>query len=90
MPYMELLNLEKDYIGCYVSGHPLDKYKDIIKDSGATSSLRLTQGQEDKQYTILGQLHDIRVITTKKGARMAFGKLDDIDGTVDLTFFPKV
>lgn len=90
MPYMELLNLEKDYIGCYVSGHPLDKYKDIIKDSGATSSLRLSQGQEDKQYTILGQLHDIRVITTKKGARMAFGKLDDIDGTVDLTFFPKV
>ena len=42
-----------------------------------------------KSYIALGMLSGIHQITTKKGAQMAFAKLNDMDGQIDLTFFPK-
>ena len=43
-----------------------------------------------KRTTMKGMLKDIRTIVTKKGAPMAFAKLEDFDGAIDLTFFPKI
>jgi DNA polymerase-3 subunit alpha len=42
-----------------------------------------------KQYVALGMINGIHEIRTKKGAMMAFAKLNDYDGQIDLTFFPK-
>ena len=111
LPNMELLNMEKECIGCYVSGHPLDSYKKAIdravtvragniqriaaesnaeKQALAASGLKPWQMKDSgKQYTALGMVNGIHEIMTKKGARMAFAKLNDYDGVIDLTFFPK-
>ena len=111
VPQMEKLNDEKEVIGCYVSGHPLDDYEKIIHTSVTLTSKDLDRAaKEDKllkenlassgqnswanrnagrSYTILGFLHDLRQIRTKKGTDMAFAKLQDYDGEIDLTFFPK-
>ena len=43
-----------------------------------------------KQYIALGTLSGIHEITTKKGDRMAFCKLNDMEGQIDCTFFPKI
>lgn len=112
IPRMEILNMEKECIGCYVSGHPLDEYKSVIKkaitlkssnleriameekankDSLESSGVKSWQARNSgKTYTALGMLAEIREIVTKKGERMAFGKLNDIDGQLELTFFPRV
>ena len=111
IPNMELLNMEKECIGCYVSGHPLDSYRKAIqhavtvragniqriaeeskaeKAALEASGLKPWQMRDSgKSYVALGMLTGIHQITTKKGAQMAFAKLNDMDGQIDLTFFPK-
>jgi len=110
-PTREKLNLERECIGIFVSGHPLDDYKKAIERAVTLRSSTLTRAANEskaekdaliangakayqlrdsgKTYVVLGTMAEIREITTKKGDRMAFGKLDDIDGTLDCTFFPK-
>ena len=111
VPQMELLNMEKECIGCYVSGHPLDSYRKAIeravtvragninriaeeskaeKAALEASGLKPWQMRDSgKSYVALGMISGIHEIVTKKGARMAFAKLNDMDGQIDLTFFPK-
>ncbi len=110
-PRMEILNMELECIGCYVSGHPLDDYKKAIsravnlkssnieraaaeskaeKDALAASGAKFWQMKDSgKSYTALGMLSNLRVIHTKKGEDMAFAKLEDYEGSIDCTFFPK-
>ena len=114
LPLMELLTMEKEFIGCYVSGHPLDDYKKAIdravtvrastidriaaeskaeKEALQASGAKYWQLRDaGKSYTALGMLTGIREYITKKGAGepMGFAKLNDYDGQIDLTFFPKV
>ncbi len=110
LPHMELLNMEKDCIGCFVSGHPLDDYKKAIERAVTIKSSTIERiANEEKQakdhmiasgarpwdlkntgktYTALGMVMGLRSITTKKGTLMAFAKLQDYDGMIDMTFFP--
>lgn len=107
---MEKLSMEKELIGCYVSGHPLDDYKkaydkatlnsqNIMRESKAAKnaySAAIASGAKpwqikntEKEYTAIGMLSDLRPIVTKKQTTMAFAKLQDYSGFIDLTFFPK-
>lgn len=90
LPRMELLAMEKECIGCYVTGHPLDDYKELIQNACTLSTSSMERAQGEKMYTIIGQLKEVRPIVTKKGAAMAFAKLEDMAGEVEITFFPKV
>ena len=108
---MEKLNMEKELIGCYVSGHPLDDYKkacekatlnsqNIARESKTAKSIHaaaVASGAKpwqlkntEKEYTTIGMITELRSIVTKKQTTMAFAKLQDYSGTIDLTFFPKV
>lgn len=103
---MDKLNMEKELIGCYVSGHPLDDYRKafekatlnsktlereakISKNMQSAETTSWRRNQNSKEYTILGMLTELRTIITKKQTSMAFAKLQDFYGQLDLTFFPK-
>ena len=112
MPRMEELNMEKELIGCYVSGHPLDSWRKLIescatvnsenierlgKESKALSDAQKTRGQKSwqrkdtgKSYVAIGMIQEIRTFINKKGEQMAFAKLADVKGAIDLTFFAKI
>lgn len=110
MPKMALLNMEKELIGCFVSGHPLDEWRSVIEKCSTVNSENIMRAgkvalaekaaQEASggnrwarntgtTYTAVGMISNIRTIMTKKGAPMAFAKLDDFKGSIDVTFFPK-
>lgn len=113
LPRMELLNMEKDCIGCYVSGHPLDDYKKAIERAVTVKSATLSRVAADtkaeqeamaargvkpwqmknsgKSYIAIGMVTGFRTFITKKGqgSEMAVCKLNDYDGQIDCTFFPK-
>lgn len=109
LPRMEKLNQEKECIGIYVSGHPLDDYRKAIETCATVTSqtidreaknsqaLAASIPQEErwkrrdsgKSCVAVGMLGDLRVIRTKKGDDMAFAKLQDLTGFMDLTFFTK-
>ena len=110
MPKMALLNMEKELIGCFVSGHPLDDWRNIIEKCSSINSQNIMRygkialaekaaqaenGERRRSknngttYIAIGMINGIRTIMTKKGEPMAFAKLDDMNGSIDVTFFPK-
>lgn len=76
------LELEKHYLGAYLSGHPLD---------GIARPVDWTEAAEEgKSVTALGIVDGIRKIVTKKGDPMAFLNLTFLEQNVDAVCFPSV
>ena len=79
---------EKELLGLYVSGHPLDKHKERL----AKRAMTLGQLRQRKAGVITvtgGMIEDVRVILTKKGDQMAFIRIADFDGSMEAVIFPK-
>jgi len=87
----ELLNFEKLNLGTFVSGHPLDPHRERWKQTVSVNlaAPRKTEG-EDKKDQLMGIITGIRTILTKKGQKMAWGLLEDFNGSIELVIFPKV
>lgn len=88
-PNAELLRLEKELLGFYFSGHPMDAYKKVWERSSDLDISHPERSSPDRTYTIVGMMRNIREIMTKTNKRMAFGTLDDYSGSIDLVFFAK-
>jgi DNA polymerase-3 subunit alpha len=89
---------EKELLGLYVSGHPLDKYKAIIEARGITVRKIREQAAIEKEKTgkvaeksivVAGIIEDVRIIMTKKNDPMCFMKFADLTGSIDVVVFPK-
>jgi DNA polymerase-3 subunit alpha len=80
------LELEKELLGYYASGHPMDAHRDAWKYA---ADLDLSQAEKapDGAYTVVGILKSLRTHRDKKGNEMAFGVLQDYRGEIDLVFF---
>ncbi|OHA83015.1 MAG: DNA polymerase III subunit alpha [Candidatus Yonathbacteria bacterium RIFCSPLOWO2_01_FULL_47_33b] len=79
---------EKELLGLYVSGHPLDDHKDKLATIGTTIESVKTL-REGTVAVAGGIVSDIRTIMTKKGDKMAFVKLTDGTDTLELVLFPE-
>ncbi len=79
------LNMEKQLIGFYFSGHPMDEYKEIWE-----KSVVLNLADETFQignYILVGVIKTIKTIVTKTGSKMSFATLEDYNGEIEVTFF---
>ncbi|MCL4441039.1 MAG: DNA polymerase III subunit alpha [Firmicutes bacterium] len=85
----ESLALEKEAIGFYLSGHPLMDYRQSLEEAGNTLA-DLKEQKEDAPVTCGGMIASFKKITTKKGDPMAFGMLEDLTGSMEVVFFPRV
>lgn len=79
---------EKETLGFYLSGHPLESYRDII--SALKSSRDITEEILGKRVKIGGIITAVRRTNTKHGDSMAFITVEDFDGKIDVTVFPNV
>jgi DNA polymerase-3 subunit alpha len=85
----EKLSWEKELLGLYISGHPLDKYKDKLQNR-EFNILQIKEGFEEGMMVVVsGIIEEMREVTTKTGAHMAFLKLADFSGTIDVVIFPE-
>ncbi len=87
---------EKYLSGLYLSGHPLDRYRTYITQSGAKNTRQLYEGltsgtvKERSPISFVGMITKKRDITTKtSGKRMAILIAEDLYGEVEITVFPK-
>ena len=85
---LERLMREKEQLGFYVSGHPLEEYSDIIENYTSTSTQTLTAHRIDSEVDVAGMITDVKSIITRKGDPMAVIGLEDLDGTVEVVIFP--
>lgn len=86
----ELLALEKETLGFYVTGHPLGKYRDLIAKYANATSLNIHEMNEKQTVRIGGTIRPIKILNTKKGDLMAFTALEDIYGSVEVVVFPEL
>ena len=86
----EALEWEKELVGVYVSSHPLQQMTVDLMNVITHASVDITEEVAGKGVVVAGIVADVRQITTKKGETMAFVRLEDLQGTIDITVFPRL
>ncbi len=97
-PLRQRLAMEKEIAGVYITGHPLDDYRDVLeKLTFSSADLQGLDEREDHGLSMDGQLVEMGGIltevkgkATKKGAYMGFITLEDLTGQIECLVFPKV
>ena len=84
---------EKEILGFFITGHPLEKYRDKLEDLRALSteeisSMKSSTGK-DENITTAGIITSIRVLKSKRGDFYAQGTLEDMSGSVEMLVFPE-
>ncbi|AVK63096.1 DNA polymerase III subunit alpha [Lactobacillus sp. CBA3606] len=85
LPLGERLAKEVDYLGAYVSGHPVEAYRWLAQQQRTTL---ISACRAEARVKLLVYITKTRVIRTKRGQPMAFATGSDLSGEIDLTIFP--
>jgi DNA polymerase III subunit alpha len=86
----ELLKLEKEVLGLYVSDHPLSAVRDQLRRKTDTAMTELATRRDGDVVTVGGIVANLKQTTTKKGDPMVFLTLDDVVGSVEVVVFNSV
>lgn len=90
LPHEELLAMEKEMTGFYVTGHPLDKYREKMKAFTALGHLAEGEWGDGQPVKVAGLVASAKRITTKSGDMMCFVALEDFTGQVEVVVFPRL
>ncbi|MEA3453313.1 MAG: DNA polymerase III subunit alpha, partial [Candidatus Caldatribacteriota bacterium] len=89
-PKNELLAMEKEMLGLYISHHPLNDYEERLKKIVTSTSIELANFSDRSRVVLAGVINNFKRKSTKNGNLMAFITLEDLEGTVEIIAFPKV
>lgn len=103
LPTKTKLKVERQTVGVYLSGHPLDSVKSQIARKSNVSSSKFAQDVDEdgiptgtygvtpeQRVRVVGILGNVKEILTKKKDPMAFATLEDTEGSIGLVFFPSI
>lgn len=96
-PKRELLALEKETTGLYITGHPMAEYAEMSKRCGSAQIVELNEASGDElgiyhdgsQIKLLGIITSLRRKITKSDATMAFITVEDVTDSIEVIIFPK-
>jgi DNA polymerase-3 subunit alpha len=83
----EQLQWERELLGIYLSQHPLSPFENFLSEQSVPLG-ELKSDHDGKAVTVGGIINDIREITTKNNQKMAFIKIADLAGEIELILFP--
>jgi DNA polymerase-3 subunit alpha len=86
----ELLRLEKETLGLYVSEHPLEAIKAQLRRRTDATLAELERRRDGEVVTVAGIVSALKQLTTKKGEPMVFMRLDDVLGSAEVVVFNSV
>jgi DNA polymerase-3 subunit alpha len=86
----ELLRLEKETLGTYISSHPLSDVRDLLRREVDCSLADLGSKEDRSIITVGGLVGECRRVRTRNGSEIMFANLDDLDGSVELLCFAQV
>ncbi|MBQ8396279.1 MAG: DNA polymerase III subunit alpha [Oscillospiraceae bacterium] len=97
-PFAELLEMEKETVGIYVSGHPLSEYAGWLTASGGTTARRVIEGvisdppiyKDGETVTIVALFRTKKMFTTRSNKQMCFAEVEDTSGNIEVLVFPNV
>ena len=94
----ERLNMEKEVLGMYLSGHPLSEYKSELDRKTSINMKKINELKEnektfmklhDREVIVGGMVIAKRIMTTKRNEIMAFITLEDLYGAIEVVVFPQ-
>ncbi|MGH7198345.1 MAG: DNA polymerase III subunit alpha [Candidatus Omnitrophota bacterium] len=86
----ELLLNEKEMLGFYVTGHPLERYQKELKSYSTVSTATIGQRRDGEEVVIGGLVSKLKFTQTRRtNEKMAIVTLEDLEGGLDLLVFPK-
>jgi DNA polymerase-3 subunit alpha len=86
----EMLRNEKELLGLYVSGHPLEKFREKIENLAKPITHIKEEGKQNDDVIIAGIITDVKEMFTKNNDKMAIIKIADFTNTIEAAIFPKV
>ncbi len=85
----ELLRQEKETLGFFITGHPLDRYRRQLKKLVTCTTAGLRDQQAQQKVTLAGVIQGLRLKNSKKGDRYATFFFEDLDGIVEVIAWPE-
>ncbi len=84
-----ILELEKEILGFYISGHPLDEFKEEINEIKYTPSNEFDEIESGSKILLIGKIEDIKTRISKNNKKFAIVTLLDFKGSIEFTVFEK-
>ncbi|MCX7778896.1 MAG: DNA polymerase III subunit alpha [Patescibacteria group bacterium] len=89
LSFQEILCLEKEFLGLYISGHPLQDFKNL-ENKKITPCAKLNELKENQIVKVVGVITKIKKVIAQSQEPMLFVKIEDLSGNVELLVFPAV
>ena len=87
---IEKLQHEKEYLGIYISSHPLENYRSLLASEQFKDSTQFLTTNNRRHIKVAAIIDNMRVIRTKRGESMAFLEVSDEYGMINVVVFPNV
>lgn len=91
---IQLLNMEKEMTGLYLSGHPMDEYIEIVNKIDNINIYDIISDEttvvDGQNVIITGVLIANKILITKKNQTMSFASVEDLTGSIEVIIFPKI
>ena len=84
----QCLKYERELTGFYITAHPLARYEATIHALATATTTGITEFSDGKEVRLCGIIAGVKTMLTKKGDRMAYVTLEDLQGTVEVIVFP--
>jgi len=85
----ERLAYEKESLGFFITGHPLERFRSELEKWATATTGRLAEQADGREVSVGGIITGLRPIKTRKGERMASFVLEDLEGGVEALVFPE-
>lgn len=80
---------EKELLGLYLSGHPLERFKEMMAKKDIDIKRALEKGKDGETFIFAAIIDVVRIIQTKKNETMAFLTISDLSGSAEAVVFPR-
>jgi len=86
----QALDAEREALGLYLTGHPLEEYSDALAEFATVMSARVSEVSDTSDVIMGGVVRSVKKTLSKSGEEMAFITLEDLSGKVDAVAFPGI
>lgn len=88
-PFRQILEMEKEALGLYISGHPLQEYAEQLRRASIPTIMELHQLADGQRVQAGGIITNIKRTQTRKKETMAYLTLEDTTGSIEVVVFPQ-